>query len=384
MTLIEKILQGRSGEERQIEWNWFFLNDITADKVLPQINPEEIESTNLQKMLLFVDHVVPSDSEETDQIQTMMRNFSNKHGVPFWEGKGIGYPLAINNLLVPGQTVCAMGTHACTMGASGALVLKVSSETFKASLVGEPYCVRVPNTLRIELQGNLHSGVNARDAAFELVNRFNKKDLSNTVLQIGGSGLETFNLSQITAFCNTLSVLNPWTILVEAGLGVDVVYEDYQEVVFLELDSVDPVIVGPYDFRRVLIPENSVAETIQSAFVGGCSGGSIEDIRIVASMLKGKRVAKYMRFLVVPNTQSCYLQALNEGLVDIIVDSGAMIMNPHCSTCYGKSQGYIASGEAMIITGICDCKGHASPPDGKVYLGSVETVTRCALSGKLC
>lgn len=138
----------------------------------------------------------------------------------------------------------------------------------------------------------------------------------------------------------------------------------------------------PYDMQFVSVEELEPVK-IASAFVGGCAGGSIEDLRAVADVLKGKKVKKYLRFLVSPATQECYLQAMNEGIMNILVESGAMIANPHCCTCYGKTQGTIAKGEAMVSTGICNKAGTAGPAEGKVYLASAKTVAECALTGYL-
>ena len=148
-----------------------------------------------------------------------------------------------------------------------------------------------------------------------------------------------------------------------------------------DLSKIEPVVATP-DFVDTAIPVSEVGEVkIDEAFLGSCNNGRIDELRVAASILKGKTVHPDVRFLIAPASQEVYLQALEEGLVDIFLKSGAMMMNPNCSVCWGSCQGVIGEGETLISTGTRNFKGRAGHKDSKVYLGSAATVTASAIAG---
>ena len=120
---------------------------------------------------------------------------------------------------------------------------------------------------------------------------------------------------------------------------------------------------------------------IDQAFLGSCNNGRIDELRIAAKLLKGKKVCEDVRFIVAPASNAVYLQALEEGIIDILMEAGAMVMNANCSVCWGSCQGVIGENEVLISTGTRNFKGRAGHPSSKVYLGSAETVTRAAITG---
>lgn len=393
MTLAEQILETRKGESTSINWDWLLVNDSH------KLNEWHINKEQKEKLIFIVDHVVPSDSEKTDLVQTAMRQMAKDNQIRFYEGKGVCYPLMIEELITPGQTVCAMGKRACTLGALGVFSLCVPPAAFSAALNGDGYEIKVPSTVMIRIHGCLKPNVGSRDVALFIMKHAPACINSNTVIQIGGEGLEQLCISDRITLCNTLAETNALTVLVEADKVTDEYLaekkrgarksfspssdNDFQSICDIDLGEIEPMMVYPHDFSSIDLIDCNKDIDIQAAFVGGCSGGSIEDIRSAAEILQGKQVAKNMRFIIAPNTQSCYMQALTEGLVDIIVDSGAMIVNPHCSTCFGKSQGHITVNEGMVSTGVCNAAGCAGSEQGYVYLASAQTVAQSALSGKI-
>ena len=139
------------------------------------------------------------------------------------------------------------------------------------------------------------------------------------------------------------------------------------------------------DFVDNLAPAKDVRGIkIDEAFLGSCNNGRIEDLRVGAQVIKGKKVSEKVRFLVVPASQTIYRQALEEGLIDIFMDAGAIVMNPNCSVCWGSCQGVIGENEVLISTGTRNFKGRAGHKTSKVYLGSAATVTASAIAGKIC
>ena len=138
------------------------------------------------------------------------------------------------------------------------------------------------------------------------------------------------------------------------------------------------------DFVDNVVPaEEACGIEINEAFLGSCNNGRIEDLRVGAEIIKGKKVSDKVRFLVVPASQTIYRQALKEGLIDIFMEAGAIVMNPNCSVCWGSCQGVIGENEVLISTGTRNFKGRAGHPSSKVYLGSAATVTASAVAGKI-
>ena len=139
------------------------------------------------------------------------------------------------------------------------------------------------------------------------------------------------------------------------------------------------------DFVDDVVPAKDVCGIrIDEAFLGSCNNGRLDDLRVGAAILKGRRVSDHVRFLVVPASKTVYLQALEEGLIDIFMESGAIVMNPNCSVCWGSCQGVIGENEVLISTGTRNFKGRAGHPSSKVYLGSAATVAASAVKGEIC
>ena len=151
-----------------------------------------------------------------------------------------------------------------------------------------------------------------------------------------------------------------------------------------DLSKIQPVAAQP-DFVDDVVPAKDVCGIrIDEAFLGSCNNGRLDDLRVGAAILKGRRVSDHVRFLVVPASKTVYLQALEEGLIDIFMESGAIVMNPNCSVCWGSCQGVIGENEVLISTGTRNFKGRAGHPSSKVYLGSAATVAASAVKGEIC
>ena len=150
-----------------------------------------------------------------------------------------------------------------------------------------------------------------------------------------------------------------------------------------DLSKIEPVVAEPHFVDNVKPLAQMDEVRIDEAFLGSCNNGRIDELRVAASILKGRKVHPDVRFLITPASNSVYLQALEEGLVDIFLEAGAMMMNPNCSVCWGSCQGVIGEGEVLISTGTRNFKGRAGHKDSKVYLASAATVTASAVAGKI-
>ena len=216
-------------------------------------------------------------------------------------------------------------------------------------------------------------------------------------MEFAGEGLKTLTMSDRIAICNLCVEAGAKTALMEVDeVAMDYLKEHgrepvatytsdedavFSEVYDINLDEIEPIVAKPHFVDNVVPAKESAGVKIDEAFLGSCNNGRLEDLRVGAEILKGKKVHPLVRFLVVPASNAVYQAALEEGLIDIFMEAGAIVMNANCSVCWGSCQGVIGEGETLISTGTRNFKGRAGHPDSFVYLASAATVTASAIKG---
>lgn len=408
MTIAEKIIAAAAGVEsvrpgdiHTVNLDRMMSNDgtthLTVDMYNNQLNHPHIADP--KKLVFIVDHNVPSDNPKTAASQKKMRDFARENGIDFWEGKGICHQIMMENYVCSGELIFGADSHTCSYGAIGAFGTGVGCTDFLYGMVTGTSWVLVPETVKFNLIGKLPDGVYARDLILEIIGTVGANGCNYQVMEFTGEGAKTLSISDRIALCN---------MAVEAGAKTGIFEPDEKAIAYLEehgrkpkavyhsdpdavyareytfdLSKIRPVVAKP-DFVDNLCPAEEVRGIkINEAFLGSCNNGRIEDLRVGASILKGHKVADNVRFLVVPASLEIYKQALKEGLIDIFMDAGAIVMNPNCSVCWGSCQGVIGENEVLISTGTRNFKGRAGHPSSKVYLGSAATVTASAIAGKI-
>ena len=408
MTIAEKIIAAAAGVEsvrpgdiHTVNLDRMMSNDgtthLTVDMYNNQLNHPHIADP--KKLVFIVDHNVPSDNPKTTASQKKMRDFARENGIDFWEGKGVCHQIMMENYVCSGELIFGADSHTCSYGAIGAFGTGVGCTDFLYGMVTGTSWVLVPETVKFNLIGKLPDGVYARDLILEIIGTVGANGCNYQVMEFTGEGAKTLSISDRIALCN---------MAVEAGAKTGIFEPDEKAIAYLEehgrkpkavyhsdpdavyareytfdLSKIRPVVAKP-DFVDNLCPAEEVRGIkIDEAFLGSCNNGRIEDLRVGASILKGHKVADSVRFLVVPASLEIYKQALKEGLIDIFMDAGAIVMNPNCSVCWGSCQGVIGENEVLISTGTRNFKGRAGHPSSKVYLGSAATVTASAIAGKI-
>ena len=408
MTIAEKIIAAAAGVEsvrpgdiHTVNLDRMMSNDgtthLTVDMYNNQLNHPHIADP--KKLVFIVDHNVPSDNPKTAASQKKMRDFARENDIDFWEGKGVCHQIMMENYVCSGELIFGADSHTCSYGAIGAFGTGVGCTDFLYGMVTGTSWVLVPETVKFNLIGKLPDGVYARDLILEIIGTVGANGCNYQVMEFTGEGAKTLSISDRIALCN---------MAVEAGAKTGIFEPDEKAIAYLEehgrkpkavyhsdpdavyareytfdLSKIRPVVAKP-DFVDNLCPAEEVRGIkIDEAFLGSCNNGRIEDLRVGASILKGHKVADSVRFLVVPASLEIYKQALKEGLIDIFMDAGAIVMNPNCSVCWGSCQGVIGENEVLISTGTRNFKGRAGHPSSKVYLGSAATVTASAIAGKI-
>ena len=398
MTIAEKIIAAAAGVDsvkpgdiHTVKLDRLMSNDgtthLTVDMYNNKLKNPHIADTS--KLVFIVDHNVPSDSPKTAASQKKMRDFAKEHNIDFWEGKGVCHQVMIENYVRPGELIFGADSHTCSYGALGAFGTGVGCTDFLYGMVTGTSWVLVPESVKFNLTGKLPEGVYARDLILTIIGEIGANGCNYQAMEFTGEGAKTLSISDRMALCNMAVEAGAKTGIFEAdekaieylkehGREPKAVYHSDPDAVYareytFDLSKVRPVVAKPDFVDNVVPAEEARGIEINEAFLGSCNNGRIEDLRVGAEIIKGKKVAEGVRFLVVPASQTIYRQALKEGLIDTFMEAGAIVMNPNCSVCWGSCQGVIGENEVLISTGTRNFKGRAGHPSSKVYLGSAAT-----------
>ncbi len=403
MTMAEKLIAraaGRkevhAGDIETVTLDYMMSNDGTTHLTIDmyeKLRHPRIADKN--KLIWIVDHNVPADSVKTAASHKKMRDFARTNGIAFYEGEGVCHQIMLENYVCPGQFIFGADSHTCAYGALGAFGTGVGCTDYLYAMVTGQSWVLVPKTLRFHFRGKLREGVCARDLILTIIGKIGANGANYKAMEFGGEGL-----ADRAALCNLCVEAGAKTGLCEvdeqtldylkahgrepvAVLNPDK-DADYEQVFDIALDSIVPIVAKPHFVDNVVPATDCSGIPIDEAFLGSCNNGRIEDLRVGAALIRGKKVADSVRFLVVPASRTVYEEALREGILKTFMDAGAIIMNPNCSVCWGSCQGVIGEGETLISTGTRNFRGRSGHKNSFVYLASAATVTASAIKGEIC
>lgn len=407
MTIAEKIIARAAGKEtvkagdiHTVTLDLLMSNDgtthLTVDKYKALKNPH---IADVNKLVWIVDHNLPCDSVKTAESHKKMRDFARENGIKFYEGEGVCHQVMMEHHVCPGQLIFGADSHTCAYGALGAFGTGVGNTDYLYAMVTGTSWVLVPETIRFNLHGQLPEGVYARDLILTIIGNISANGANYKAMEFGGDGLKTIDMAGRISICNLCVEAGAKTALMEVddvaldyleqfGRKPAAVFapdEDavYAQVYDIDLSTIRPIVAKPHFVDNVCSVEEAKGTKIDQAFLGSCNNGRIEDLRVGAAIIKGKKVNPNVRFLVVPASRGVYEQAMKEGLLEIFMEAGAIVMNPNCSVCWGSCQGVIGEGEVLISTGTRNFKGRAGHRDSFVYLASAATVTASAIAGEI-
>ncbi len=407
MTIAEKIIARaasvetvKAGEIHTVEVDQLLSNDGTSHLTIDMYNKlKHPHIADVKKLVWIVDHNVPSDSPKTAASQKKMRDFARANGICFYEGQGVCHQIMIENHVRPGELIFGADSHTCAYGALGAFGTGVGCTDYLYAMVTGTSWVLVPETLRFNLTGKLPDGVYARDLILTIIGQIGANGANYKAMEFVGDGMKTLSMSDRISICNLCVEAGAKTALMEVddvameylhahGREPKACFSSDADAVFsavydIDLGTIVPVVAKPHFVDNICPAREAAGTKIDEAFLGSCNNGRIEDLRVGAALLKGRSVHPLVRFLVVPASQAVYRQALDEGLLQIFMESGAIVMNPNCSACWGSCQGVIGEGETLISTGTRNFKGRAGHRDSYVYLADAATVTASAILGEI-
>ena len=408
MTIAEKIIARaakvdavKPGEIHSVNLDWLMSNDgtthLTIDMYRNKLKHPHIADPG--KVVFIVDHNIPAENPKTAAVHKKMREFARENNIKMYEGSGVCHQIMFENYVEPGQLIFGADSHTCSYGALGAFGTGVGCTDFLYGMVTGGSWVMVPETLRFNLHGKLREGVYPRDLILTIIGDIGANGANYKCMEFAGDGTHNLSVNDRFVLCNLAVEAGAKTGIVEPDEKVKEYVESrgrkaenmfvsdpdakFLKVYEYDLDKIEPVVARP-DFGDDVIPLRELGEVkIDEAFLGSCNNGRIDELRVAAKLLKGKKVHPDVRFIVAPASNEVYLQALREGIIDVLLESGAMVMNCNCSVCWGSCQGVIGENEVLVSTGTRNFKGRAGHKTSKVYLASAATVTASAIAGKI-
>ncbi len=409
MTITEKILADHAGRKEvfpgdliQARVDIALGNDITAPIAIGQfrrIGAREV--FDRERVVLVPDHFTPNKDIKSAEQCKVLRDFAREQGIiHYFEGGEIGIEHALlpeQGIVVPGDLVIGADSHTCTYGALGAFATGVGSTDLAAAMVTGEAWFKVPESMKFVYYGKLGEWVSGKDLILYTIGDIGVDGALYRAMEFTGETIRDLSMDSRFALCN---------MAIEAGakngiIAPDEVTEGYVRGrakrpyrLYRSDEDASYVDVREYDVSRIEpqvafphLPENTrgISEVgrieIDQVVIGSCTNGRIEDLRIAARVLKGNRVAPYVRLIIIPATPLIYHQAMEEGLFEIFLEAKAVISPPTCGPCLGGHMGILAKGERAVATTNRNFVGRMGHPDSEVYLANPAVAAASAVKG---
>ncbi len=354
-----------------------------------------------KKVALVIDHTIPSANEEIANYQQLTKNFAARyHTLLYSEGTGVCHSIIPEHgHVLPGSVIIGADSHTCTLGALDAFATGVGSSELAAVMITGKLWLRVPPTIKIEIEGSFTERVSAKDLVLVLARDLTANGATYKALEFAGTGVKNVTMEGRFTICNMAVEMGAKTSLFPADdiarewLGkrgihwIEPVDSDhdasYEKTLIYDLHTVIPMVAQPHAVDNVVAVRSIAGKEIQYVFLGACTNGGIESLRAAATMLRGKRISKRVRLVVGPNSGRVYAQAADEGLLSDFVRAGALINPPGCGPCCGQVGGVPADGEIVVSTANRNFKGRMGNRNAEIYLASPETAAASAIAGQL-
>jgi len=356
-----------------------------------------------ERALIVLDHMGPAARVEYSQMHKRLREFAATTGCKVEDvGEGISHLLLSEKYVKPGDIVVGADSHTSTAGGMAAFATGMgSTDTAVAMALGKTW-FRVPETLRFELKGKLPEGVYSKDIVLHLIGTIGEDGAAYKAMEYGGETLKEltmdarFTITSMAQEAGAKLGLMPSDeetkrFLEAQGRGAEWSALDadadarYEKLYEIDASKLEPLVSEPHQPGHVK-PVREIQKQdvkVHQVFVGTCTNGRLEDLRIVARILKGRHVAPGTRLLIYPGSRWVYQKALEEGLMNTFIDAGAVIGNPACGPCPGWQFGLLADGEVCVATQNRNFKGRMGNPNSFIYLTSPATAAATALQGKI-
>ena len=407
-TLAEKIISAHT--PAPVRAGDFVVADVDVTAVQDGTGPltvAELEKAgfttvkNPARTILFIDHAAPSPRKELSNTHIVLRDFAKRTGAVLSEiGEGVCHQLLVEKYVNPGEILIGADSHTCTSGALGAFATGMGSTDVAVGMAIGKTWLKVPATFKVEVTGKFQPGVGAKDLILHLIGLIGADGATYKALEFCGDTIENMDMADRFTLSN---------MAVEAGAKAGLIATDektkkylqehgrgdkfkevkadegaeYERVIKIDASQLEPTVSCPHTVDNVKKAKELADIKINQIYIGTCTNGRIEDLRIAANILKGKKLADGVRLFITPASRDVMLQALKEGLIEIFVQSGASVQTPGCGPCVGVHGGILGDGEACLSTQNRNFQGRMGNTKGFIYLCSPATAAASALTGHI-
>ena len=409
MTITQKILAAHceaekveAGELIKVKTDLVLGNDITSPVAINEFEKYGFDKVfDNERIALVMDHFAPNKDIKAAEQCKQCRDFANKYNIKHYYDVGnMGVEHALlpeKGLIAPGELIIGADSHTCTYGAFGAFSTGVGSTDMAAAMATGEVWFKVPSAIKFNLKGKLKPNVSGKDVILHIIGNIGVDGALYKSMEFTGEGLKYLTMDDRACISN---------MAIEAGAknGIfetddktidylkDIVHRDYKifkadenaiydKIIDIDLSSIEPTVACPH------LPENTKEARelknikIDQVVIGSCTNGRISDMETVANILKGKKVAKNVRCIIIPATQKVYKECIKRGYMDIFIDSGCAVSTPTCGPCLGGYMGILAHDEVAVTTTNRNFVGRMGDKTSKVYLASPATAAYSALTG---
>ncbi len=407
-TLAEKILSQKSASEARAgdiviaEVDLAFVQDTTGPLTVKQFEAAGFRRlANPQRTALFLDHAAPSPNRELANDHRLLRRFAQETGcLMFNVGDGVCHQIVAESLARPGDVIIGADSHTVTAGALGAFATGMgSSDTAVAFALGRTW-LRVPESIKVVVNGNFGDGVGAKDLILYLIGLIGADGATYKSLEFSGATVNSMSLSQRLTIANMAVEAGAKAGLFPAdkptrdyltnqgrGNHYQTIFPDadahYEQTININAADLEPVVSRPHAVDNTAPARKLKGTRIQQVFIGTCTNGRLEDLAIAAKILNGRKCHPETRLVVAPASRQVLLAAITAGHIQTLVGAGALILPPGCGACLGVHQGVLGDGESCLSTANRNFKGRMGNPEAFIYLASPATAAATAITGEI-
>jgi 3-isopropylmalate/(R)-2-methylmalate dehydratase large subunit len=410
MNITEKILAKSVGKKTvspgeivDANVDMVMVHDLTGPLAVEAFNRIGVKRVwDNKKIVIILDHQVPAESVKAAELHKMLRGFAKQQGIRLYDvGRGgiCHQVMPEKGHVMPGTIIVGADSHTCTYGAFGAFATGIGSTEAAAVFATGKIWLKVPETIKINVEGKFNPYVTPKDLILSIIGRVGADGATYKATEFTGSIIRGMSIAGRMTLCNMSVEMGAKNGIVEPDETtrkflegrVTKPYEafksdpdaKYEKVIEFDASKLEPTVACPTSVDNVK-PVSEVGNVpIEQAFIGSCTNGRLEDLRLAAQVMKGKNVKDGVRALVIPASQEVYRQAVEEGLIEIFTDAGALVCGSACGPCLGGHIGLLSADETCVSTSNRNFIGRMGSTQANVYLASPATVAASALTGKI-
>jgi len=409
LTLVEKILSEHAGKE--VRADELIISKVDVCAVQDGTGPLTVQEfkklgknklNNPERTILFIDHASPSPRKELSNTHMVLREFAKEYGAVLSDiGEGVCHQRLVETFVNPAEVLVGADSHTCTSGALGAFATGMGSTDVAVAMALGKTWLKVPATFKIIVNGKLNEGVYSKDLMLHIIGLIGADGATYKALEFCGDTIENMPMSERFTLSN---------MAVEAGAKCGLIAADettkaylkqrgredkyrqikpdddavYERVIEINAADVERTVSCPHTVDNTKTVKELGHIKVNQVYVGTCTNGRLEDMRVVAKILKGKKVHPDVRMLICPASPDIYKQSLEEGLIETFMDSGAVILPPGCGPCVGVHAGTLGDGEVCLATQNRNFQGRMGNTKGFIYLSSPYVAAYSAINGFIC